>query len=532
MCPGAKPNLMDEQKLLKLYMDLTGSNESGARSVFMFLDSPDTTDREEDLKSPERGKSPEAVDEGKGAAKPGARLPLVILAMLMVAAGAAQANGPNSTNGSTDFIYGPISLADAINLALKQNQTILRAQKDVEATEGVVIQTRAIALPKLGLAGDYGAVQGSDIDQFDQGGTNAIKFGATQAWRTQLKLMQSIYEGGRMVSAFRSARLTRERSLLDYQTAVVDIVLLVKVAYYDVLLAQQQIIVQEASVELLSRELADTTKRFDAGTVPRFNVLRAEVEVANARPKLIRARNSFRIAKNNLALLLGFRIPKESFEDIPLNLSGKLEAEPFDIQLPQAIALAMEKRTELRARRKEQALRQEDIVNAKAGYRPSLQAFAGYDAHSPQFGGDLIDQYHGWLAGVQLNWSLFDGFYTRGKVMQARALHDRSIIEVDDAARRIELEVRTAFSNFIEAREVLESQKKVLEQAEEALRLASARFQAGTGTQLDVLSAQTALTDARSTQIEALRDYSVARSRLERSLGLSLPSEQAATPPR
>jgi outer membrane protein len=519
---------MDEQKLLKLYMDLTGTNESGARSVFMFLDSPDETSQKGKPESPEPAKEPGGFQKGP-APKTGASLPLIVLALLMVGIGAAQGAGPGSTNGSTEFIYGPISLADAINLALKQNQTVLRAQKDVEATEGVVIQTRAIALPKLGLAGDYGAVQGSDIDQLDQG-TNTLKFGATQGWRTQLKLMQSIYEGGRMVSAFRSARLTRERSLLDYQTAVVDIVLLVKVAYYDVLLAQQQIVVQEASLELLSRELADTTKRFEAGTVPRFNVLRAEVEVANARPKLIRARNSFRIAKNNLALLLGFRIPKESFEDIPLNLSGKLEAEPFDIQLPQAIAVAMDKRTELRARRKEQALREEDIVNAKAGYRPSLQAFAGYDAHSSQFSTDLLDQYHGWQAGVQLNWSLFDGFYTRGKVMQARALHDRSVIEVDDAARRIELEVRTAFSNFIEAREVLESQKKVLEQAEEAVRLASARYQAGTGTQLDVLSAQTALTDARSTQIEALRDYSVARSRLERSLGLSLPADQAAAP--
>jgi outer membrane protein len=519
---------MDEQKLLKLYMELTGTNESGARSVFMFLDAPDDTPRAGEQELPEPGK--EASGEQKGAAsRPGASLPLIVLTWVMLAIFGVQKVEASSTNESINFVYGPISLEDAVNLALKQNQTILRAQKDVEAAEGVVIQTRAIALPKLGVSGDYGAIQNSDIDQLVQG-TNAFTFGASQGWRTQLRLVQSLYEGGRMVSAFRSARLTRERSLLDYQTVVVDMLLLVKIAYYDVLLAQQQIVVQEASVELLSRELADTTRRFEAGTVPRFNVLRAEVEVANARPKLIRARNSFRITKNNLALLLGFRIPKESFEDIPLNLSGKLEAEPFDIQLPQAISTAMEKRTELRARGKEQALRKEEILNAKAGYLPSLQAFAGYDAHSSQFSGDLLDQYHGWLAGVQLNWSIFDGFFTRGKVMQARAVYDRATIELDDAARRIELEVRTAYSNFIEAREVLESQKKVLEQAEEALRLASARFQAGTGTQLDVLSAQTALTDARSTQIEALRDYSVMRSRLERSLGLTLPADQAVPP--
>jgi outer membrane protein TolC len=79
--------------------------------------------------------------------------------------------------------------------------------------------------------------------------------------------------------------------------------------------------------------------------------------------------------------------------------------------------------------------------------------------------------------------------------------------------------VRTAYSTFIEAREVLESQEKVQEEAEEALRLARARADAGTGTQLDVLDAETSLTQARTTQVQALHDYAVARARLERATG-------------
>ena len=115
------------------------------------------------------------------------------------------------------------------------------------------------------------------------------------------------------------------------------------------------------------------------------------------------------------------------------------------------------------------------------------------------------------------------GLRSQGQVKEASALYDRTGIELDDTGRRIELEVRTSFSYFTESREVLESQKKVVEQAEEALRLARARTDAGTGTQLDVLSAQTALTEARSTQIQALRDYSVARARLERAVGMNAP---------
>jgi outer membrane protein TolC len=451
-----------------------------------------------------------------------APLLLFIALCLWVSAGRAQ---PPATNR---LFLQPLSLADALNLALQHSPNILRGQKDVEANQGVVIQTRAIAIPRIAVTGSYSAVQRSDVDILSTGGsgigpTNAgfgnISFGNDKNWSTQLKLVQSLYEGGRILSALRVARFTKEQSLLNYQTAVADTVLNTEVAYDDVLLDGEQIKVQEASLELLSRELADTTKRFDAGTVPRFNVLRAEVELANARPRLIHARNNYRIAKNNLVNLLGFNVPRETLEDIPVALSGNLEAQSYAIELPRAIALALEQRPELGALRKAVALRSEDLVSAKSGYKPSLQAYAGYDAHNSMLTQDLGVTDHGWITGVQLSWDIFDGFRTQGRVKEASALHERATVDLDDAMRRIELEVRTAYSNFIDASETLKSQEKVVEQAEEALRLASIRNKAGTGTQLDVLSAQTALTDARTTQIQALHDYAVARARLERAVG-------------
>jgi outer membrane protein len=296
----------------------------------------------------------------------------------------------------------------------------------------------------------------------------------------------------------------------------------VRVAYFDVLVAGQQIIVQEASVNLLNRELEDQQRRFDAGTVPRFNVLRAEVAAANQRPNLIRARNAYRIAKNNLANLLGYNLPREIWEDIPLQLTDKLEATPYQIDLPSAIAQAMEKRPELGVLRKAEKLQKEGIVNARAGYKPSVQLFGGYGDKSSQFENDLSVERHGWFGGAQLTWDIFDGLLTQGKVGEAKALHEKSKNVLEDTSRQIELEVRTAYSTFIEATEVLDSQSKVQEQAEEALRLAKARADAGTATQLDVLDAETSLTQARTTQIQALHDYAVARARLERAIGQNL----------
>jgi outer membrane protein TolC len=518
---------MQEKQLIKLYTDLTGADESAGRNVFMMIcgAAEQETGARGSALAPGRANADLGKKEDPVRQNFPFRATLLILLTLGWALLTASAAAPSGTEGQTPRPFGgPLSLADAINLALHQSPAVLRAQKELQASEGIAIQTRAIALPTLGITGDYARVQSTDVDIIS---VPDFTFGTPQSWSSQVKLVQSLYQGGRMLSGFRAARLTRDQSVLNYQTALADTVLTVQLAYYDGLLAAQQIIVQEASVALLTNELVDTTRRFEAGTVPRFNVLRAEVELANARPKLITARYNLRISKNNLANILGLDIPRGTDEEIPLNLSGRLEPEPFEVQLPHAIDVAQEKRTELGALRKAEALRREDVVTAKAGYKPVLQGYVGYDLHNSMLTSDLTAVNYGWIVGVKVSWNPFDGFRTQGRIKEATANYERAGIDVDDKRRGIELEVRTAYSRFMEAREVLESEKKVVEEGEEALRLATARSDAGTGTQLDVLSAQTALTDARTTEVQALHDYAAARARLERAIGMNVPSEPA-----
>lgn len=517
--------VMSEKEWIKLYTDLTGADEPTGRNVFMMLCGIDEQEAGEggSALAPERPNGDLVKKENRVRQNYSFKATILTMLTLGWSLVIAAAADPAQTAAQTPQAFGgPLSLADAINLALHQSPAILRAQKELQASQGIAIQTRAIALPTVGITGSYGRAQSTDVDVISAPG---FTFGTPQNWSSQVRLVQALYEGGRMLSGLRAARLTREQSVLTYQAALADTVLVVQLAYYDVLLAAQQIKVQEASVDLLTNELADTTRRFEAGTVPRFNVLRAEVELANARPKLITARYDLRISKNNLANILGLDIPRGTDQEIPLYLSGRLEPEPFEIQLPRAIDEALERRTELGALRKAEALRREDVVTAKAGYKPVLQGYVGYDLHNSMITSDLTTVDYGWIVGVQLSWNPFDGFRTQGRIKEATANYERAGIDVDDKRRGIELEVRTAYSRFMEAREVLESEKKVVEQGEEALRLASARSDAGTGTQLDVLSAQTALTDARNTQVQALHDYEAARARLERAIGMNVPSE-------
>lgn len=459
---------------------------------------------------------------------------LVLMTALMLAGAVsvfAQTNSDATTSTNVPgWITQPLSLLQALNLSLQQNSTIKEAQADLESQRGLVIQTRAVALPTVAATGNASRSDQSLIQNLTFTNTTTTTppskntpsiITPRDTWGTAVTLTQTIYQGGRTVSALRAARLLKEQALLNYQTTVADTLLSTRVAYYDVLLAEQQIIVNEASTNLLAKQFEDQQRRYDAGTVPRFNVLQAEVALDNAIPPVINARNSYRIAKNNLSILLGYTLPRDIWEDIPMHLSDKLDANPYNIKLPAAITEALEKRTELQSLNKTVGLDRENIINARAGYKPTVSAYAGWDWRSPEFEGapGIQSEYDGWQIGGQFTWDIFDGMLTRGKVIQANAQLEHARAVLVDQSRQIELEVRTDYSSFINAREVLESQTKVQEEAEEALRLANARADAGTGTQLDVLNAQTQLTQARTTQVQALHDYDVARARLERAIG-------------
>jgi len=450
----------------------------------------------------------------------------IILALVLTGfiAKAASAGADTATN-SAAWLTQPLSLLGSLNIALQQNAAILKGKNDLEASYGIVVQTRAVALPQVVASGQYKRTDRDALENFP-----GAPASPDQNWNTGVQIVQSVYDGGKLIAAVKAARLSKEQALAQYQTVIADALLSVRVAYYDVLLAAQQITVHEASVNLLQKELDDQQRRYDAGTVPRFNVLRAEVAVANERPLLIQARNNNRIAKNNLSNLLGYNLPRDIWEDIPLQLTDTLDAVPYQANLPDAIQQALSRRTELVALRKTEQLQQLNIVNAKSGYKPAVSVFAGYGWYNAQFTPpvQLDHDINGWNAGAQLQWNIFDGLLTHGKVVQAKALHDKSVTELADQSRQIELQVRTAYSDFIEAKEVLDSQEKVQEEADEALREAKARAEAGTGTQLDVLDAETSLTQARTTNVQALHDYAAARARLERAIGEDMVQSAAA----
>ena len=402
-----------------------------------------------------------------------------------------------------------LDLPTAIGFALKNNFSIRQARERIRQQDGVVIEVSARTIPNVSADAVY--------QRNDREISNGFP-ASDRTWQIGLTASQVIYAGGAVTSAVKGTKLAREAALLDLQVAINEALLQVRVSFYRVLLAREQIKVQESNLDLLQQQLKNSTDRFNAGTVSSFERLRAEVAVANAKVPLITARNDWRLAIEAMRQALGFTTTTaESLRKVP-DFVGTLQFAPVNFDLQAAFEAARAHRPDLELIAKLAQAREAGVTTARAGLYPNVAAFGGWQLRkgaTDSFGGSD----NGWRVGVQSQWNVFDGRATQGRVAQAKSLLEQTRLSLAEAQLAVDVEVRRAHSQWQQATELAEASAAVVGQATESVRLANARYSAGTGTQLDVLSAQVDLTTASTNQIQAFYAYNVAVAALRKAMG-------------
>jgi outer membrane protein TolC len=429
--------------------------------------------------------------------------------LLILAALGALALPGLSRGAETATVPEVLDLRTAIRFALENNFSIRQAKERIRQQEGVLIEVSAREVPNVAASALY---QRNDPE------ISAGFPAANQSWQISLTASQVIYAGGGVRSAVKATKLAREAAVLDLQAVINEALLQVRVAFYSVLLAREQIKVQESNLELLQQQLKTATDRYDAGTVSSFEKLRAEVSVANAKVPLISARNNYRLALESLRLALGFTAPQTDGGRKEPAFAGSLEFTPQQFDRLAALEAARANRPDLARLARLAEAREEGVTTARSGFYPNLAAFGGWALRkgpTNSFG----DSNNGWLVGVQSEWNIFDGRSTQGRVAQAKSLLAQTQLTVTEARLAVDVEVSRAHSQWQQATELAEASARVVEQATEAVRLANARYSAGTGTQLEVLAAQVDLTTARTNQIQAYYSYNVAVAALRKAMG-------------
>src|SRR6266513_1651726 len=445
------------------------------------------------------------------------------------------------------------TLDQAILTALQRNPTLLIAEQEIKRTKGVIIQVRAQALPQITASGSFewidpnlranifqsstttgttttgGAASIVDSPTSQVGAVQALASPTPIPTATNTQLSDVTYNirvtGTQLVfngTTWPSIRWTffqRDSAYFAFRNVLDQLIATVKTQFYQIVVNRELVKVNEQSVRLLESQLKDQQNRFEAGTVPRFNVLQAEVALYNQLPLLITAQNNYRISKITLAKTLGLDFQPRRGESPPLEVIGEMPYNPRTIALANAIELRKERRPFLKQARAN-VLNQLQQVRATAGqYLPTITTSGGGEWVSSPTNSSWHDISKGWIATVQGSMPIWDSGAIAGQVIQQRALLSESKNTYDDDVRQVELEVQTAYSNLQQNRELIKSQEKNVGLAEEALRLAKARLDAGAGVQLDVLNAQVQLLTAQSTRLQAFFGYNSSLAEFDRATG-------------
>jgi outer membrane protein TolC len=434
-----------------------------------------------------------------------------LVACLALGAISVTASGFGAEPAAGQPVTDSLDLKTTIGFALENNYTIRQARERIRQQEGVEIQVRARELPTVSANGAY-TDNSKQISTYVPQGTNS--------WSIALQARQVLYAGGGVRSSIRSARLVREAAMFELEGVINQQLLSVRTQFYTVLFTKQKIAVQEENIHLLEQQLKDARNRFDAGTTSNFDVLRAEVALANGQPPLIQARNDYRIAIEQLRQLIGFASDSSARAAGIRDFTGTLDiGQPVSFELVGALALARINRPELQQLSRLQEAGEQTVKANRAGYLPELDLLAGYDMIRSPVAGAFSSRLEGWMGGVQASWNIFDGRATAGRVVQAKSQLEQAKLTFASTALAIEVQVRQADSSLVEAWELVQASSKTVEQGAEALRLANVRYSAGTATELDVLTSQVALTEARLNQLQAYYGYHVAVATMRQSIG-------------
>jgi len=414
----------------------------------------------------------------------------LVVVTVAVAAGVVAAQGAE-----------PLTLAQCVEYALGHNPSLAAAGERVAASATRIGQARAEAQPQLDARAAYNDAQPTAGD--------------FRNYSMTLSARQLLYDNGETRARTAQAEAQHDGARLTLDTLRLDIANAVARDYFAVLRARR---LAEVAVEVRDQARAHhalARARYDAGTVPGADVLRAEVEVARAQLEVISAEQAEELASARLLNTLG------RSQDEPVEIAPVEPSFPPALDLAAGMALATAHRSELTALAAQTRAAEAAVRLARAANGPELTLQSDWGMRENSF--PPTDE--AWSIGLGASVSILDGGLARERVDEARAEVRALAAEREVQVQRIELEVAEALLAEEVARQRIDLAEQELALARHSLEVAAGRYGVGEGTLIEVTDARTALSRALAGQAAALYDHHGARADLARAVGL-LPTEE------
>ena len=321
-----------------------------------------------------------------------------------------------------------------------------------------------------------------------------------------------LYTGGQLENNIKSKEIGVDISDLTLENTKQQIKYDTTKGYYNILQCRNLVGVNQETVDQLQAHLDTVNAKYAAGTVAKSDVLRSQVELADAKQNLVNAENNYDLSISSLNNLIGLPI------DTKINIQDELKYTKYDLSLAECMDLAMTNRPDGVAATKAIEQAKASVKAAQAGNLPQLSAYASYTIDGDDaFNNDAAEKSE---VGVKASWNLFDNNVTKAQVRQAEAALAKAQENAQYVNEGIQLEVHQAYLNLLSAEKNIQTTSVAVNQASEDYTIAQVRYTAGVGTNIDVMDAAVALTTAKTNYVQALYDYNVSKAQLDKAMGL------------
>lgn len=403
----------------------------------------------------------------------------------------------------------PLTLEQALELAQRNNRELQIARETLQRSTFALKQARAALLPRLGTEIELSSSRDAkdaidDLEDGDAAGTDSPIDG-------RVEVTYDVYTSGRRQARIKAAEEQVRLESLEVERTQKQINLEVSLAYYELqetaeLVRIAQVAVQNAEITLRDAQL------LEAGEIgSRFDVIRAEVQLANAQQQLTDALTEQDISRRQLVQLLSLAESANIIPSDPIQPKGT-----WDLSLDDSIILAYENRVELQQQIAQIRISEQQRRIALSEVRPQLSLFAGYQLRK-EFESD-IELQDGYMIGTRLRWDFYDGGAASAAAAQEKSNQTIAQTRFADTRNRIRLQVERAYKRLQASAKNIQTATFAFKQARESLTLARLRFQAGVGIQLDVLTAENELTRTDSNRVRAILNYNRAIAELQRAV--------------
>jgi outer membrane protein TolC len=443
-----------------------------------------------------------------------------------------------------------LGIEDAVRTALRQSRDIRASSHGLEEADEMVSEAWSNVYPTIDLNASYTrnvspTVNFLPAQIFDpNAGPDdyiSVQFGADNQWTSTVSLEQPLFRPGVFVALGAAAsfrNLQREAVRGNTQSVVTR----VRVSYYQLLLAQEQVRLVDRSVSRVRESLEETRSLNAAGLSSDYDVLRLEVELANLEPNLRRAENAARQARRQLAVELN--IPEQESVRVRGALA-EMDLEHVDENSPEnreilaflgfrgvgaealdeALAVAGDLRSDLRQMELTEDLRKTEMRLEQVEYLPDITLFGNYiisaqNNGSPSFFAmDRGQRAYSRLVGIRFSIPVFTGFRRDARIDHKRAALRQAETQTRQARDLATSQVKTLLEAADEALFRARGQKLAVTQAQRGFGIARAQYREGLGSQLELTDAEVALRQSEFNYAQAVFDYLVARAQLDEATG-------------